>query len=458
VNDAKKGKLIIPRDFINKVRYLHKEVGPLEWSGRLIWKLKKGSIENPSSIEVEAVDIIPMDVGNSTYTEFETGDEAIKYFQKYPERRGKVKMGIIHTHHTMQAFFSGTDMGALEDCATADSLLLSLIVNFAEKPVAKIAYTVSETTTEKIKYSPVSKFFQNNDTFFLKNKEVEITKDVLITVDLDIEWKGEDVIKDDYFLDSLTEIQKANTVRKTKTYVPSSKFSQTKSLKVRNLHQATGTAGKQKSFKFPWEKKQEDHVSLANEKSKFLNDQKSPEKIKSSFVTEEDTAIRMFTYMCIWGEDELDENSPFMPFMDANKELFITTCISMAEENYTGARYTFDQADAKEFAEELRNVIEIYYEYSFHHICDDYIDSTLQASIYRTVARTLTNAPVFSFLANEVASLLIELSKDILLREDSAIFDEKSIEEKINTDLSIDEEDAWNKHLGFGNNNNNMVN
>ena len=434
-----KGKLVVPIDFINKVRYLHKEVGPIEWSGRLVWKILKGNIDDPSSIEAEVVDMIPMDIGNATYTEFETGDEAIKYFQKYPKQLGKVKMGIIHTHHNMRAFFSGTDMGALEDCATTDSLLLSLIVNFDEKPVAKIAYMVPETTTEKVKYYP-SKMFKKLENFFLKEQQIEVTKDVLVTLDLDVEWKGQSEVKDQYFLDTLAEIKKAKTVSNVKSYKPSYINGNHHQSLNPTIGNQRSKIGKQTSIpykrvlpnsNFSLESKKENGVKKTKEGIENLNTQKSisfPKPIDNRFAKEEEIAMKKFIFMCIWNEEEIPKNSFLLKLLEKDSDVFIMNCCRTAENDYTGGQVEFTMKDAERIAEGSKALLQEYYEAAFYTLDIEYQSTTLQSAIYKKCARDIKLAPVSSFLGDAVADVLIEESETVL---STPIEEEESIEEKM---------------------------
>lgn len=437
-----KGKLIVPKSFVDKVRYLHKEVGPIEWSGRLVWRIIKGNIEDTANLVAEAVDIIPMDIGNATYTEFETGDEAIKYFQKYPKLLRKVKMGIIHTHHTMRAFFSGTDTGALEDCATTDSLLLSLIVNFKEEPVAKIAYMVPETTVEKVKYTP-SNMIKNLSSFFLKDKEVEVTKDVLVTVNLDIEWKGENKIKDEYFLETLAELKKAKTASAVKIYKPSS---QNGSHLKNTINKNQGSKiGKQAQIGFHQKTVQKNDFSLGNKGEEKEKDKKGLEILDSKgvpikskahnnrFADEEEVAMKLFIYMCSFNEEELDPESNLTNLLAEDIEVFIMSCIKEAEDNYTGGEVQFDMKDAQRIAEHSLDFLQTYYELAFHTLDIEYQDKTLQSAIYKSCAKSLKDAPISSFLADGIADVLIDASESILIETNktSSKVEEESIEEAL---------------------------
>jgi len=53
---------------------------------------------------------------------------------------------LIHTHHNMETFFSGTDMGELHDSAPSYNYFLSLIVNYKNEYIAKIATVITETS------------------------------------------------------------------------------------------------------------------------------------------------------------------------------------------------------------------------------------------------------------------------------------------------------------------------
>lgn len=149
-----KCSLIIPANVHEQIKYLHQNVSQnTEWSGIIIYETVSGSIEDPKNWVIKIEEIIPMDVGTSGYTEYEI-DPADDYMSSRlldALDAGK-KMGHIHTHHSMNCFFSGTDMSELHDNAPNHASYLSLIVNY-QKPsawIAKVAI-IGETSTKGVR-------------------------------------------------------------------------------------------------------------------------------------------------------------------------------------------------------------------------------------------------------------------------------------------------------------------
>ena len=110
----------------------------VEWSGVLFYSVK-GNIKDWDNMEFIVEDILAMDKGTSTFTGYDMGDEIIEYKMNNPKSLSW-KMGMIHSHHNMKSYFSGTDMEELEDNTEFHNYYLSLIVNNKREMVAKVAF------------------------------------------------------------------------------------------------------------------------------------------------------------------------------------------------------------------------------------------------------------------------------------------------------------------------------
>jgi len=111
------------------VNFFLKKFPSTEWSGPAWYKpiLKKDE-RYPEGFKL--VHFHPVDLGHGTSTTIEAGDTAKileKTWKDYPETE-KCMMGIIHSHHTMGAFFSGTDKNCLEDNAPQENFYCSTVV------------------------------------------------------------------------------------------------------------------------------------------------------------------------------------------------------------------------------------------------------------------------------------------------------------------------------------------
>jgi proteasome lid subunit RPN8/RPN11 len=118
--------------------YLCQKINTVEWSGVLLYSVK-GTIKDFDKIELTVEDIFPMDKGSAASTGYELGDEIIDYRMDNPMSMAW-KMGMIHSHHNMDAYFSGTDMSELSDNTEFHNYYLSLVVNNRGKLVAKVAF------------------------------------------------------------------------------------------------------------------------------------------------------------------------------------------------------------------------------------------------------------------------------------------------------------------------------
>ena len=90
----------------------------VEWSGPAFFR-KIEPNELGWSDEWELVDFWPIDVGTHGSTEWDGKafiKESKKVYKQHPELQ-QCFMGNIHSHHTMGAFFSGTDVNHLEEAA-----------------------------------------------------------------------------------------------------------------------------------------------------------------------------------------------------------------------------------------------------------------------------------------------------------------------------------------------------
>lgn len=128
-------------------------------------------------------DFMLKDIGSPGYTEYEFGEEMIDLYEERPELITR-KMGHLHTHHQMKAYFSGTDKQCLHDNAPNFDMFLSIIVNTEGMKIAKIAFI------SKIKHT-VS--FMNVKKWFSFSTEPE---DYLAILDAKVEILQDDVVEE----------------------------------------------------------------------------------------------------------------------------------------------------------------------------------------------------------------------------------------------------------------------
>ena len=96
-------ELIMPEKVLNQIKYLCKKIPKVEWSGVLFYSVK-GSIKDPKSMILTLEEILPLDKGSATYTEFEFGTAYVEHMMEN-EHLEECKVGLIHSHNTMGKLF-----------------------------------------------------------------------------------------------------------------------------------------------------------------------------------------------------------------------------------------------------------------------------------------------------------------------------------------------------------------
>jgi proteasome lid subunit RPN8/RPN11 len=146
----KKPVLTLSKDFVFQMTHLHREVGRIEWSGLLYYTVLEGTIKEPGTLKMRAEHIFPLDVGNSTYTEYEVDDDVIDFYDAHEDAM-TMKVGHIHTHHNMGTTPSGTDTSEIEENVVHHNYYLSLIVNFDGKYTALIGIEIESEGQQYMK-------------------------------------------------------------------------------------------------------------------------------------------------------------------------------------------------------------------------------------------------------------------------------------------------------------------
>lgn len=134
---------------------------------------------DPKGLVVEAIDLYLMDIDSSAATEFEYGEELIDVYEEHPEYMD-LRMGSVHSHHSMAAFFSGVDDTELKKGSDSGDFYLMLIVNNTINGwVAKIGFSVEVKKTWKSLFT-----FKNKETI---EREGSSENSEYINYELDIE-------------------------------------------------------------------------------------------------------------------------------------------------------------------------------------------------------------------------------------------------------------------------------
>lgn len=158
-------KLIIPPYAQGKINYLCEKFPSTEWSGVLFYTVK-GSFET-EDLELEVKDLLVLDIGTTTYTEF-TSSAKIPQFM-IEKGLLETQMGLIHSHHSMETFFSGTDLSTLKEEGKDRNHFLSLIVNNKGTYSAKITRKIQYHKRGVCQYS----YRSFGDKLITKEKELD---------------------------------------------------------------------------------------------------------------------------------------------------------------------------------------------------------------------------------------------------------------------------------------------
>lgn len=170
----------MPRNVVEKMKFLCYKIPNNEWSGILLYKI----IGNFSTgkFRVLVKDLFPMNVGSATYTEYEFDAAFIKYRMANPESLDW-DVAHCHSHQSFSTFFSGTDTAELKDNVENHNYYLSLIVNNAMETSCKIAFKGKQ----KIQQNSIMSFngYDGKLSTIRSNKAVE--EEVMFTYKCEVE-------------------------------------------------------------------------------------------------------------------------------------------------------------------------------------------------------------------------------------------------------------------------------
>lgn len=177
---------------LEEIKYLNNNIYDEEWSGILFYKMI-GSVENIDNLEILLVDILPMDKGSTASTNFEYDERFLEYLDSNPELED-CKHGLIHSHNTMQTFYSQTDISELEDNTKFHNFYLSVISNNKLELIGKLCF-LGKPQIEDIKYSVKN---EKGSLFNLIFKKKEEPKEEIISFDCDIEIPKNNILSDSF--------------------------------------------------------------------------------------------------------------------------------------------------------------------------------------------------------------------------------------------------------------------
>ena len=200
---------------------MHTSHGHNEWSGELITS-EQGSITDIENWIITAQEIFLADLGTPGFTGYEVDKggfksaDIIQMYTEYPGLLdGTLKNHHIHSHHSMGAFFSGTDWENLNDRSLVSNYFMMLIVNIAGNYVAKVAFKAVKTGGGKKQLV----FSNNLDGIPPIPLEEDVDKEMLVVMDCKISHINKTV--DDVFRNrysALIATKKREEEEKATTY------------------------------------------------------------------------------------------------------------------------------------------------------------------------------------------------------------------------------------------------
>lgn len=183
-------ELVVSKELLSQISYLHNKIGGIEWSGLVFYKIVSGEISDPDKLKLRAERLYLMDIGNATYTEFSPDETIIDFYDKYPQCEA-MKWGMIHTHHGMDTFFSGTDLDELRDNSGPHQFYLSLIVNYKDGGKFSAKLGIMSEVEMEFKYT-----FREGINLFKKNPTK--TEKQLLMIDCNIVYEQDTFDTDRY--------------------------------------------------------------------------------------------------------------------------------------------------------------------------------------------------------------------------------------------------------------------
>jgi len=133
-------KLIITQQSQKHINYLLERYKSTEWSGPAFYSVKYNKDGFPEEWTLKG--FVTLDLGDTTSTEWD-GEDWVKIskeiYKAHPEYQ-KCFMGLIHSHHNMGAYFSGTDKQQLEEAANKVGYPSLVVAHTKEKFAFGISY------------------------------------------------------------------------------------------------------------------------------------------------------------------------------------------------------------------------------------------------------------------------------------------------------------------------------
>lgn len=211
VKDVKSiGKFIISDRLQQRIDFLHKFVGSTEWSAILLYKTNSATIRDLKDLVFTGIDLYPMDIGNQAKTQFKYDGSIVDMYDKIDDAM-ELSTGMIHSHHNMTAFISGTDRDDLIKQAELFNYYISLVVAFDKRYVCRASIYSTNKKHEEYTFKDV-----NGEVVTIEN---DVEESSIIIADLDIEFETTDVSAPDWLKEratALKEVVKTATLPTTR--------------------------------------------------------------------------------------------------------------------------------------------------------------------------------------------------------------------------------------------------
>ena len=202
--------LEVPKEVLDKIKLLCKNIPKVEWSGVLFYTTE-GSIKDPETFKITLKDILPMHVGDSTSTEYDLDNRFIDFIEEDFDVRATWRVGHIHSHHCMRTFFSGVDDNELHGNSISHNYYLSFITNNYLDFQAKVAFT--STAKKDIKAVPYLALDEDGKEYVIEEQDFIVDSKKVFVYDCEISSSKEELIIEDSFISKVQGIIKEATER-----------------------------------------------------------------------------------------------------------------------------------------------------------------------------------------------------------------------------------------------------
>jgi hypothetical protein len=190
-------KVIITAEFLNMVKYLCSNINKVEWSGMLFYDIQ-GTVRDVTEMVIIPRQILLRDIGTQGHTEFEYDEECMEFVESNDLFMSKY--GFIHSHNSMNVFFSPEDKDELQDNAANHNIYLSLIVNNFMDIIAKVIFLGNTP----------SKFSCPDENGDLYELEVNEPEKVMFMYDCEIDMPKQKFSVSDQFKRIYSDVFKKN--------------------------------------------------------------------------------------------------------------------------------------------------------------------------------------------------------------------------------------------------------